>query len=242
MDSLFKWVGDFFIPMLSKYPWFTFGAILIVFGLISKIKIGNELIGVETDPLPKGLRSFFMRVGFVLISIGFISLVNFTSIGSIFNRSALSQSYKPPTDLEINQLVKNYFDLRFLNSIYGESYNLEEAKKYTTGKLYKAIEGCDQDNCKISVNWLKSRNAYLKYGYQQSNVTRKNPLVNADGNNEFSVELVVVGTYLFYQNERYIESESHSNYCIRNIFKLEKEDGTTWKLSELVSSKPCQSN
>ncbi|MFN5398530.1 MAG: hypothetical protein ACK5C4_13075 [Pseudanabaena sp.] len=248
MGNFFSWLIGVFTSLWNIYPFLTVG---IVFVLLSfcNLKLGGEIISLEIISFPKRLRIFFLQIGFLLIIIEGILLIRYVDISNLskyidnpssrfFKQDIVYEFQEIPKESEVNELISNYFDINFLNSLYGQTYNLEEAKKYITGERYKQTEGCEKEECKQSIKWLKSRNAYFRFGTQKTRIIRQ---FISEEDKGFYLDIFVKGTYLFYQNRKLIESESKSDYCRLSTFKLAKE-GSNLKIAKLVSvtPTPCQ--
>ncbi|MEA5487467.1 MULTISPECIES: IMS domain-containing protein [Pseudanabaena] len=231
-----NWAKEFFVSMWSKFPWFTTGLVFIALRF-GNIKIGVDIVSWELIPFSKKTKNIFFLIGCSLIIFQGILLIRFidtsnltknvgNSFSGFFNQNIVYEFLEAPKESEVNQLILNYYDIKFLNSLYGTSYNLEESKKYIIGERYKETEKL--------VNQLKNKNAYLVYGYQNSRIIRQ---FISKKDNGFYVDVFVVGTYLYYQDSKFVESKN--NYCRKSKFKLAK-DGSNLKIARLESVTLCQ--
>lgn len=236
---------DTLIQVIKAYPYAAIGFLCIALALGAKIKIGSDYLGLELG-IHESLRMSILCFGIFMLFIE--SILNFnviipnlgTSINNFYVQ--VTSSFNRPQNTLTNDdaliLIKNYLAAKEL--ALGKLYDIENAKQFTTGNAYSNLIGCKEIECKNSVEWLKSNNAYIKFGVQKIYEPPSNININPEPFNELSLKVETSGYYLIVQqNSKMYIRETPQKYCEINVYKFKSENSKTWKVSNIENEKDC---
>jgi hypothetical protein len=247
--DIIAWVINQLPQPLKENPFhlvWILGTIFFVIGCLERINVNIHFISLEFLKLNRSLISFFRNLGITLIVVGII-LVNGNQFSSAFKSINPSNFFSQNTSFSFSKsslstgdafvIIKEYLDAQ--KEIFGESYNTEKLGKYVTGNLYTTLIGCNQKNCKNSIEWLRSNNAFFRFEDPNLRLVDSRTSIKAELNDEFSLEVLVSRSEYFIQNSKIIREKSAFNYCNKFIYTFKQENGNAWKISKIEPKEPC---
>jgi|JFJP01.1.fsa_nt_gi hypothetical protein len=205
----------------------------IILGLALSGKLGNIILYRFLD-----LRKIIIAAGFVIISVGaFLIIKNSTA-----NPPPTPTPTPTPTltttptvtSLQAVELINNYLEAK--NNIVGGEYSKEDARKYTTGKMYgELIAGSDQ---KGSIDWLKKNDAYFKF-INNKVIESKDFVLSKDN---ASIKVRVVGRSQYFLNNKEANNKNNNNgkpFNCEYIYNFQPHEGV-WKIAERIYIGNCK--
>lgn len=243
------WISNQLLPLLKEnflHLVWIIGIIILFQGFSEKTSANFlGLISWEFPKLHRAFKSFIIFLGITLIAVGII-LVNGNQFSSAFKSINPNNFFSQNTSFSFSKsslstgdafvIIREYLDAQ--REIFGESYNTEKLGKYVTGNLYTTLIGCNQKNCKNSIEWLRSNNAFFRFEDPNLRLVDSRTSIKAELNDEFSLEVIVSRSEYFIQNSKFIREKS-VNYCNKFIYTFKQENGNDWKISKIEQKEPC---